>query len=1109
MSRRILMNVADGDECRIAVIEDNRLFEYFVDRPSQLKHVGNIYKGIINNVEPGIQAAFVDIGLERNGFLHVSDVLYAYENNPKLTELFPHTLRIRETAAEESILDNRGEQDVEEVSEFVGDGHAQPGSESAPPAGNNGNQQGAAPSDTGEPREAAFLDKLNETQPGHRLTDSPLNVPAVAPEPMPAAAPADHKPADRADRSEGVGSPNDQHADEDSDDDGEDDDSEAPTVIGAPPAPPQLGPDGLPLRKRRRRGRRGGRRRREAREAAQRTGTPDGTNPQAAPAAAQAAHSQRQAEPRDRAQAQPAPRPNYASQSADAPGNEAAAVPNAAPAASDAPTASDAPAQDAATRPPAPPRPRRKREPKKRGGHLPKKALEGGDAPGAETPPADTQTPGNVGGDGPPPNGPALRFHRGPLPKIQNILKRSQEVVVQVSKASQGGKGPGLTSMISLPGRYMVLTPNSQRGGVSRKIEDGGARNELRKILDRLAVPEGMGVIIRTAAIDRSFEDLSRDLNYLLRLWSVITTRIADAPAPALLYSDSDPAIRAVRDYFTADTEEIVIDDRKVYERVLGFFDQLMPSFKDRVKLYDKPVPLFFAEGMEGQIERIFDKRITLKNGGYLFIEQTEALVSIDVNSGKFTGAGDAERTAHLTNMEAIPEICRQLRLRDLAGIVCCDFIDMMNPRHRSDVENALRRELRKDRARTKVARMSPFGVIEMTRQRVRPSIKTYTYVGCPTCNGFGMVHSAETQCLSLLRRMKLALCEDRVQELVVQVHPHVLSHLHSEFREDIDLLEEEFDKNVVFEYARDLTLSQSRFYYVNDRAQRVVYDMDQRINGFVRSEAHKVHNNVAPPMASTEAAGVAPASERSDGKRRRRGGRRQREREMEKVQRQKNIQDESQKAVSFGATLPELPPIEIVREPAPATTRQGQDRRDGNRQGQRDGNQQGNRDGNQQGNRDRNQQGGRRGRRGRGRHDRGGRSEGRPQNQQGQSPAQGGAATGPASATESAKPAEAPTPQANAAPSQAASQPASQAASQPASQAAPAASAPAPKAEKRPARGARRTGKVAATGSKEGAKAEKPAKPAARKPAAKKAKPAAAKPAARKPAAKKAPKKK
>jgi ribonuclease E len=857
MARKIYMNVAEGDECRIAVLEDGRLYEFFIDRPSQLKHVGNIYKGIVNNVEPGIQAAFVDIGLERNGFLHVSDVNYSYQGNEDIRELYPRTLRIKEPLPEETLLQAEEERDVEQVEEYVGDGTAAHEARS-----------GAV--------EAEFLEKLEEEHPGHQVSDSPLTI---------------EPPEKEAPRAEAAST--------------------------TPPAAPEVTvtaevvtPSGTAAqqahpaaadkkRRRRRRKKRSG------------NGAPQATAPQLAPGAEPAVTI-----------AQPEGAPQTPEQTPSAPAIQPPAGEAARPETPAKTTAAAAPAAEVKSTDAA--RTRRRRTPKRRGGRLPKRVADeleqaAGQPSEPATPAPQTapEKPKDIdgqgsGGEGPLP-GPMYRYHRPPLPKLQNLLRRNQEVVVQVTKASQGGKGPGLSTFVSLPGRYMVLTPNSNRGGVSRKIEDGGARSDLRKMLDRLPVPEGMGVIVRTAAINRSFEDLNRDLNYLLRVWNVISERIHDAEAPALLYTDSDPAIRAVRDYFTADTSEIVIDDKTVFDRVVAFFDQLMPSFRDRVKLYESDVPLFFNIGLESQLDHIFDKKITLKSGGYLFVEQTEALISIDVNSGKFTSAGDAEKTAYQTNMEAIPEICRQLRLRDLAGIVCCDLIDMESAKHRSDVEHALRRELRKDRARTKVAKMSPFGVIELTRQRVRPSIKNYTYVSCPTCSGFGMVRSAETMCLSLLRRMKLALLEDRVHELAVQVHPHVLSHLHSEFRDDINELEDTFEKRIVFEYAKDLVLGQTRFFYMNDRGVRVLYDMDQRINSFAQG-GPKAKTNVPLPPAPSGAAGPA-VSQTGEGKgRRRRGGRRQRERELERQAREQRIKQDAGKAVSFGDKLPEVK-MEVVKE--------------------------------------------------------------------------------------------------------------------------------------------------------------------------------------------------
>ncbi|MCZ7607198.1 MAG: Rne/Rng family ribonuclease [Planctomycetota bacterium] len=850
MARKIYMNVAEGDECRIAVLEDGRLYEFFIDRPSQLKHVGNIYKGIVNNVEPGIQAAFVDIGLERNGFLHVSDVNYSYQGNNDIRELYPRTLRIKESLPEETLLHAEEERDVEQVEDYVGDGTIVHEARS-----------GAV--------EAEFLEKLEEEHRGHQVSDSPLNIeppdkeapraeaaPTTAPEvtvtaevvttsetaaPQAQPAAADKKRRRRRRKKKsGNGAPRRWRS--------------SPLPVRSPPRRPRRNPRPRPRPKRRR----------PPSLRHLRPSNPGRKQP-----------SPKRPLPRRRPRKANRPRP---------PANGGAARPSAAAAGSPGALRMSWAAPQAHPKPPLRPR---KTERHRRPGLRRRR------------PAARPHVPL------PPP----------PLPKLQNLLRRNQEVVVQVTKASQGGKGPGLSTFVSLPGRYMVLTPNSNRGGVSRKIEDGGARSDLRKMLDRLPVPEGMGVIVRTAAINRSFEDLNRDLNYLLRVWNVISERIHDAEAPALLYTDSDPAIRAVRDYFTADTSEIVIDDKTVFDRVVAFFDQLMPSFRDRVKLYESDVPLFFSIGLESQLDHIFDKKVTLKSGGYLYVEQTEALISIDVNSGKFTSAGDAEKTAYQTNMEAIPEICRQLRLRDLGGIVCCDLIDMASAKHRSDVEHALRRELRKDRARTKVAKMSPFGVIELTRQRVRPSIKNYTYVGCPTCGGFGMVRSAETMCLSLLRRMKLALLEERVVELAVQVHPHVLSHLHSEFRDDINELEDTFEKRIVFEYAKDLVLGQSRFFYVNDRGVRVLYDMDQRINSFAQG-GPKAKTNVPLPPPPSGAASPAAAQAPGDakGRRRRRGGRRQRERELERQARDQRIKQDAGKAVSFGDQLPEVK-MEIVKE--------------------------------------------------------------------------------------------------------------------------------------------------------------------------------------------------
>ncbi len=857
MSKKILMNVAEGDECRIAVVEDGRLFEYFVDRPSQLKHLGNIYKGIVSNVEPGIQAAFIDLGLDRNGFLHVSDTLQAYSRTQSVTELYHQVTRASGASEMPPYSDQVPPQEVKEEGGFTEEAESQ--DETSAQSVDAGSESGQAEDSSEideaakEREEPAFLDNLTQVTPGHNVTHSPTEVladrgvsgrmPAIRPIEQPQQAPA--QPVDMPREAEQPPEPDvvpgkvSEHED-----------------LGLVPQPKQHRKKRDPL-----------------------------------------------------------------------------ALFQAPPAATD-------------FKLPAPPK-------KKRSGMF-HAVPAPQDSPASETKPADEvpkdangsfDRDGNPGGDDGT-SAPPRRFMRGPLPKVQNLLKRGQEVMVQVTKASQGGKGPGLSTYLSLPGRYMVLMPNSNKGGVSRKIDDDSQRDNLRKMLDSLPVPEGMGVVIRTAAIGRTFDELSRDLNYLLRLWNVIVQRIHEAPAPALIYADTDPAIRAVRDYFTADTDEIIIDDKSAYERVLAFFDTTMPSFKERVKLYEKEVPLFYAEGIETQIDHIFDKKVPLKSGGYLYIEQTEALVAIDVNSGKFTSAGDAEQTAYRTNLEAIPEIVRQLRLRDLGGIICNDFIDMLGASHRADIENALKRELRKDRARTKIARMSPFGVMEMTRQRVRPSIRAYTYVPCPTCTGSGHVRSAETLCLTLIRQMKLALSEERVKSLMVQVHPHVLSHLHSEFREDMDQLEEKYDKRIIFEYARDLVLGDARIFYVNDRDLRVLYDLDQRINQFVKEAEHQSKVNVPLPPASLGVAGQPEPDVRfSDRRGGRRGGKRQRDRDLERQAKMLRTSSENAKAVpSFGAEMPELPAAPAgTPAPAPANGNGQQrdrfrDRRDRGRRRDRHG---------------------------------------------------------------------------------------------------------------------------------------------------------------------------
>ena len=338
---------------------------------------------------------------------------------------------------------------------------------------------------------------------------------------------------------------------------------------------------------------------------------------------------------------------------------------------------------------------------------------------------------------------------------IQDILEKGQDVLVQVSKDGIGTKGPTLTTYISLPGKYLVLMPSLARVGVSKKIRDEATRRRLKEMIRGLDAPEGMGFIVRTAGVDRSEDELARDLSYLTTLWEAMVRRIHARSAPATIYEESDLVTRTIRDVLTPDVDQIVVDSERVHLQAGTFLDEVIPEFRDRLELFKGDRPLFHAYRVEEQIERIFQRRVPLPSGGSLIIEQTEALVAIDVNSGRYKKEQDLEETAYKTNVEAIPEICRQLRLRDLGGLIVVDTIDMRDLDRRKEIEHTLLRELRKDKARVRVAPVSEFGIIEITRQRVRPSLKQETYVRCETCDGTGYVKSVESMVLKVLRDLK------------------------------------------------------------------------------------------------------------------------------------------------------------------------------------------------------------------------------------------------------------------------------------------------------------------------------------------------------------------
>ncbi len=345
-----------------------------------------------------------------------------------------------------------------------------------------------------------------------------------------------------------------------------------------------------------------------------------------------------------------------------------------------------------------------------------------------------------------------------PKPKIEEIFKKGQEVIVQVIKEAVGTKGPTLSTYISIAGRYLVLMPSLNRVGVSRKIEDPEARRRLRQIMNALSPPKGVGFIVRTAAVDRDLAELRNDLIYLLRLWQVVVRRIKRVAAPVEIYRESDMITRTIRDIFTSDIDTIWVDEPNAFAHASEFLQIVMPKFANRIRYYDSTEPLFHRYGLEEEIAKIYQKRIELPQGGSIVIEQTEALVAIDVNSGNFRADNNnAEETAFQMNLIAAKEIARQLRLRDLGGVIVNDFIDMRSEHHRRKVEETLREALRRDRARTKILRISQFGIIEMTRQRVRPSIKRSIFTDCPYCKGNGYVKTTESVAIEAMRLLQLA----------------------------------------------------------------------------------------------------------------------------------------------------------------------------------------------------------------------------------------------------------------------------------------------------------------------------------------------------------------
>jgi ribonuclease E len=726
MKKEMLINVLQPEECRIAIVEDGVLEELYVERSSQESYVGNIYKGRIVNIEPSIQAAFVDFGIGRNGFLHVSDVDPAYYRH----------IQPREGGRRGPRGDDRGR-----------------GSRGRGDQGRDDRGQ----RDRGE----------RGTRPRRGPAPEPTAWPAETFEAAPIVPPAEERPF-------GAGIFDD------------DVPAVADSLVGLNPTEPNGGEEEPVKRKRRRGRRRRGEREAEA-ESTAGAGDSAGEEPPPLPGEFEQDDAPPRLESAERRTGEgddsfagaldPSGGGGFQDEG-DAAGLNVDAVYDAVAAEVESGEAVQEVDEDVGDR--------------ESEGHEGRRSdddddlFESGEGEGAAPPRGRRDRrhgfqKKRLGRDG----------DGRPKPLIQDIFKRGQEVLVQVIKEGIGTKGPTLSTYISIAGRYLVLMPGLKRIGVSRKIADDEKRRRLKDILNELHPPEGVGFIIRTAGVDRNKKELQNDLAYLLRIWEVVARRVKKQKAPSPVYQESDIITRTIRDTFTSDIDTVWVDEPTAFAHAQEFLQGVMPRYANRLKLYNSSEPLFHKYKIEEEIARIQQRKVPLPHGGSIVIEQTEALVAIDVNSGSFRADNNAEETAYQMNLHAAKEIARQLRLRDLGGVVINDFIDMRDDKHRRAVERALRDAVKRDRARTKVLKISQFGLIEMTRQRIRPSLKKSVYQDCPHCLGTGHVKTVESMSIDVMRLLQLAAHKEAIGRVQVKVHAAVADYLLNRKRREIGQLEE------------------------------------------------------------------------------------------------------------------------------------------------------------------------------------------------------------------------------------------------------------------------------------------------------------------------------
>ncbi len=402
---------------------------------------------------------------------------------------------------------------------------------------------------------------------------------------------------------------------------------------------------------------------------------------------------------------------------------------------------------------------------------------------------------------------------------LQSLLKEGQEVLVQVTKEMPGRKGHHLTTYLSIASRFLVLTPGRESGGISKKIEDEAERARIKRIMSQFKFPEGVGYIVRTAAEGQSKRELSKDLRRLLRVWTDIKKRVKKAPPLTLIHEEQDVCLRVLRDHFSAEISEVLVDDKETYAKVKNYMKIISPRYQRRVKLYKDKIPIFDRFDVERQIERIFSNRVNLKSGGYITIDPTEALISIDVNSGKGMLGKDIETMAYRTNIEAAREVARQLRLRDLGGLIVVDFIDMKDKRHIRELEKVLREEFKKDKAKIDMSRVSKFGLVEISRQRIRPPIESRRYHVCQYCHGRGLVQSVESAAVSVLRRISMGLSREGIGAVEGRLPVEVANYLQNRKRKELAELESRYGVEITLKAESSLAPGEAELEFLRQEA--------------------------------------------------------------------------------------------------------------------------------------------------------------------------------------------------------------------------------------------------------------------------------------------------